>query len=160
VCPGSRRGRDAPRCQRTCGQGGGTETRAAGVEVSKVERIRQLVVAPHGWGSWLGVWTRPPAQPPKDPGVEVCAAMDAVRPQQRKRSRIVWARGDREWSLNDGQLPNFRAVRVALGTGYNRVEGNRQASRNGPVSVAHPESVALRFATFPTLSVGSMQGAP
>jgi hypothetical protein len=27
------------------------------------------------------------------------------------------ARGGRKWSLNDGQIPNFRGVRVALGTG-------------------------------------------
>jgi class 3 adenylate cyclase len=33
----------------------------------------------------------------------------------------------RKWSLNEGQIPNFRGVRVALGTGDNRVEGNRRA---------------------------------
>ena len=43
--------------------------------------------------------------------------------------RLGWHGGDRKWSLNDGQIPNFRVVRVALGTGYNRVEGNRRASR-------------------------------
>ena len=42
------------------------------------------------------------------------------------------ARRDREWSLNDGQTPNPDVVRVALGTGYHRVEGNRRASRFGP----------------------------
>jgi hypothetical protein len=36
--------------------------------------------------------------------------------------------------LNDGQIPNVRAVRVHVSTGYNRVEGNRRASRNGLVS--------------------------
>jgi hypothetical protein len=38
-------------------------------------------------------------------------------------------RGDRKWSLKDGQIPNSRGVRVALGTEYHRVEGNRRASR-------------------------------
>jgi hypothetical protein len=33
-------------------------------------------------------------------------------------------------SLDDGQIPHFRVVRVALGTGYNRGEGNRRASRS------------------------------
>jgi hypothetical protein len=45
--------------------------------------------------------------------------------------RIV---GDREWSLNEGQIRNSRFVRVALRTGYHHVEGNRRASRNGLVS--------------------------
>jgi hypothetical protein len=41
--------------------------------------------------------------------------------------------------LNDGQLPNPNVVRVELGTGYRRVEGNRRASLNGPVSDLSPE---------------------
>jgi hypothetical protein len=43
---------------------------------------------------------------------------------------------DRKWSLNDGQSPYVRGVRVvALGTGYNHAgEGSRRASRNGRVS--------------------------
>ena len=44
------------------------------------------------------------------------------------------ARGDRKCSLNDGRIPNVRGVRVHVITGYNRVEGNRRASRNGLVS--------------------------
>jgi hypothetical protein len=36
--------------------------------------------------------------------------------------------------LNDGRIPTPDVVRVAPGTGYNRVKGNRRASRNGPVS--------------------------
>jgi hypothetical protein len=36
--------------------------------------------------------------------------------------------------LNDGQIPNFRGVRVALSTGCNDLEGNRRTSRNGRVS--------------------------
>jgi hypothetical protein len=42
--------------------------------------------------------------------------------------------------LNDGQSPNPNVVRVAPGTGYHRVEGNRRASRNGPVSDLPPEN--------------------
>jgi hypothetical protein len=49
---------------------------------------------------------------------------------------LAW--GDREWSLNDGQIPYFRVVRVALGMGYNRVEGTRWTSRNGLVSDLPP----------------------
>jgi hypothetical protein len=44
------------------------------------------------------------------------------------------ARVDKKWALNDGQSPNFRVVRVHVSTGYNRVERNRRASRNGRVS--------------------------
>jgi hypothetical protein len=49
------------------------------------------------------------------------------------------------WPLNDGQIPNFRGVRVAHGTSYNPGEGNRRASRNGRVSSSPTPS---RFATF------------
>jgi hypothetical protein len=42
----------------------------------------------------------------------------------------VW-HGDREWSLNDGQIPNPNVVRVALGTVYPE-KGNWRASRAGP----------------------------
>jgi hypothetical protein len=63
---------------------------------------------------------------------------------------LAW--GDREWSLNDGQIPYFRVVRVALGMGYNRVEGTRRTSRNGLVSDLPPEipNVAIRN-LFPSL---------
>jgi hypothetical protein len=49
--------------------------------------------------------------------------------------------------LNDGQTPNFRGARVHVSTSYNRVEGNRRASRNGCVSDLPPEipNVALRI---------------
>ena len=36
--------------------------------------------------------------------------------------------------MNEGHIPNFRGVRVRASTGYNPVEGNRRASRNGRVS--------------------------
>jgi hypothetical protein len=39
------------------------------------------------------------------------------------RNDSGFSRGDREKPLNDGQRPEFRGVRVALGTGYNRVRG-------------------------------------
>jgi hypothetical protein len=47
--------------------------------------------------------------------------------------------GATENPLNDGQTPNPNVVRVAPGTGYHRVEGNRRAWRNGPVSDLPPE---------------------
>jgi hypothetical protein len=54
------------------------------------------------------------------------------------------ARGDRKCSLNEGRIPHFRGVRVHVGTGYNRVEGNRRASRNGH-AIFHPKPlVAIR----------------
>ena len=37
----------------------------------------------------------------------------------------------------------FRVVRVHVSTGYNRVEGNRRASRNGRVSDLPPESLTI-----------------
>jgi hypothetical protein len=49
------------------------------------------------------------------------------------------ARRDREWSLDDGRIPNPNVVRVAPSTWYHRVEGNRRASRNGRVSDPRPE---------------------
>jgi hypothetical protein len=42
------------------------------------------------------------------------------------------ARGDRKWPLNEGQIPNFRVVRVAPGAAYTQGEGNRRASRYDP----------------------------
>jgi hypothetical protein len=69
--------------------------------------------------------------------------------QRCTKSRIVslrfgTARRDRECSLNDGQVPNRNAVRVAFSTWYHRVEGNRRASRNGPVSDLPPRTCAIR----------------
>jgi hypothetical protein len=48
--------------------------------------------------------------------------------------KLGLARRDRKWPLNDRQIPNPNVVRVAFGTGYHRVEGNRRASRNRRVS--------------------------
>jgi hypothetical protein len=55
-------------------------------------------------------------------------------------------RRDRKRPLNDGQIPNPNGVRVASGAGYHRVEGNRRASRNGPVSdISHPNVTNSRL---------------
>jgi hypothetical protein len=56
----------------------------------------------------------------------------------------VWARGDRNWALNEGQIPNFRGVRVALGTGFTRGEGDWRAARNARVSHLPPEIPTIR----------------
>jgi hypothetical protein len=50
------------------------------------------------------------------------------------RTIRVWEWATENGSVNDGRIPNVRAVRVHVSTGYNRVEGNRRASRNGRVS--------------------------
>jgi hypothetical protein len=47
--------------------------------------------------------------------------------------------------------PDFRGVRVALGTGYNRVEGSRRASRNGLVS-SHPKIPNVTIRNLPSLT--------
>ena len=52
----------------------------------------------------------------------------------------VLALGDRKWHLNHGQMANIRGVRGALGTGYNRGDGNRRASRNGRVCLSPPKT--------------------
>ena len=76
-----------------------------------------------------------------------------------EKSRIVTIR---VWhgrqKLNDRQIPNFRGVRVALGTGYNRVEGNRRALRHGRVSPSPTEILTFRFATFASLCASTLVG--
>jgi hypothetical protein len=62
------------------------------------------------------------------------------RRENRECNALGLARGDRECSLNDGQIPNPNVARVAPGTGCHRVEGNRRASRNGRVSHLPPET--------------------
>jgi hypothetical protein len=46
------------------------------------------------------------------------------------------------------KILNFRGVREDLGTGYDRVEGNRRASRNGRVSVLPPEIPHVTIRNF------------
>jgi hypothetical protein len=57
--------------------------------------------------------------------------------------------------LNDEQIPNFRCVRVHVSTGYNSVEGNRRASRNGLVSVLPPENPHVTIRNFSSLILSS-----
>jgi hypothetical protein len=65
-----------------------------------------------------------------------------------KKLRIVMLGfGDRKGSLNEGQAPNFRVVRVALGTGYYPGEGNRRVSQ----AISYPKSLTLRFPTSSSL---------
>ena len=60
-----------------------------------------------------------------------------------RRSRVGHG-SDRKWPLNEGQRPHFRSVRVALGTGYDRVRGIGRALRNSGVSSSqqHAEGIA------------------
>jgi hypothetical protein len=58
-------------------------------------------------------------------------------------------------SLNDGQIPNTRVVRVHVCIGYNTVERNQRASRNGLVSDLPPDLPPLRFAIFSSLYTGA-----
>jgi hypothetical protein len=51
---------------------------------------------------------------------------------------------DRKWTLSERQIPNFRGVRIALDTGYIRVEGGRRVSRTASELICHPK----RFAAF------------
>jgi hypothetical protein len=66
----------------------------------------------------------------------------------------VW-RGRQNRPSNDGQIPDFRGVRLALGTGYNRGERNRRTSRNGRVSSSpnsHPPTLKRPRELIPQLS--------
>ena len=59
--------------------------------------------------------------------------------------RIVTLRvgtGRQKRVLDEGQIPNVRVVRVHVSTGYNRVEGNRRPSRNGPAVSSSPIRIA------------------
>jgi hypothetical protein len=52
-----------------------------------------------------------------------------------------WHGGDREWPLNEGQRPNCRGERVALGTGYNHGRGIGRAWRNSRASCRPPPEI-------------------
>jgi hypothetical protein len=78
-----------------------------------------------------------------DSGVQQTIGFTSTRVQRRKSGESSGC-GDRERSLNDGQIPNTRAVRVHVSTGYNRAEGNRRASRNGRVSDLPRNRVTIR----------------
>jgi hypothetical protein len=50
--------------------------------------------------------------------------------------------------LNDEHIPTPNGVRVASGTGYHRLEGNRRASRNGRVSDLPPDTPKVTIRNF------------
>jgi hypothetical protein len=60
-----------------------------------------------------------------------------------EQTNMVWQGVDREWPLNLSHRPHFRGVRVALGTGYNRVQRTGRAWRNGRVSSSRTRSLLL-----------------
>ena len=87
----------------------------------------------------VGVWDQ-----------DVSERMAAVYPQLYQQVRYsdgtvanryarVWHGATENGSLNDGQIPQKWFVLVHASTGYNRVAGNRRASRNGRVSDHPPE---------------------
>jgi hypothetical protein len=67
------------------------------------------------------------------PCLRHAAHTHAGRTAMRKLRIVTKGFGDREWPLNDGQIPNVRVVREHASTGYSRVGGGRRASRNGRV---------------------------
>ena len=78
-----------------------------------------------------------------------------------QKSRIVTlrrARGDRNWPLNDRQIPNLRVVRVHVSTSYNRAEvkSTGVAKQRRRELISHPISLPLRFSTFDALGAGLM----
>jgi hypothetical protein len=99
-----------------------------------VQRTQQLELDGHHAGVLASASRRRPSRSPCGSSC-ACAAHTTPSGTATEKLRIVTlglARRDREWSLNDGQIPNPSVVRVAPGTRYHRVEGNRRASRNGP----------------------------
>jgi hypothetical protein len=84
---------------------------------------------------------RRPPRPPLPPSVVQVRLGDIQRCKNCDSDDIrVWHRGDRNWSLNDGQIPNCRGERVHVRTGYNHAGGNRRALRNGRASDPPPET--------------------
>jgi hypothetical protein len=82
----------------------------------------------------------------------LCMATIGTPHTSMQKLRIRFGTARQKLSLNDGQIPTPNVVRVASGTGYHRVEGNRQASRNGPVRDLPPGIPnAQRFAPFASL---------
>jgi hypothetical protein len=73
-------------------------------------------------------------------------------PGEKQQPHLPPSQCPHQTDLNDGRIPNSRGVRVARGTGYNRVEGNRRASRNGRVSDLPPE--------LPNVTIRHLVNAP
>ena len=69
-------------------------------------------------------------------------------PTAVKKWRIVTLRVWHGMVLERWTNPNTRVVRAALGTGYNRVEGNRRASRNGRVSSSPTRILKVTIRNF------------
>ena len=110
--------------------------------------ISEMYVYPRA-GAALGNLTRSQRMTPPAAWMvkRARAAVDKLR-----IGRLGFGTARQKMALNEGQISRFRGVRVALGTGYHRVEGNRRASRNGGVSsISHPKPLTLRFATFASL---------
>jgi hypothetical protein len=100
----------------------------------------------------------PPRCPPApDRG---CARMPPGSTAMQKL-RIVTLRlgaGRQKMALQRWTNPKHSVVRVALGTGYNRVQGNRRASRNGHVGDLPPEIPSVRFAPFSSTIESTARG--
>jgi hypothetical protein len=50
-------------------------------------------------------------------------ALDYIARTHPEVGTTCTTRGTPKWPLNDGQIPNFRGVRVALGSSYNQCRG-------------------------------------
>jgi hypothetical protein len=75
------------------------------------------------------------------------------------RNARVWHGATEKGPLNDGQIPNVRGVRVALGSGDTRVEGNRKIAKRpraeSPTRNLVPYDSQLSHRCKPSLSHGS-----
>jgi hypothetical protein len=72
-----------------------------------------------------------------------CTAMQKLR-----IVALGFGTGRQKMVLDDGRIPNPSVVRVAPGTRYYRVEGNRRASRTGLVSDLPPEIPKVTIRNF------------
>jgi hypothetical protein len=75
-----------------------------------------------------------------------CERAHLTATEKLRIERTGFGAGRQKIPLNDGQIPNFRGIRVALGTGYNRVEGYR---RETDVSDLPAETCRLSLSRVP-----------
>ena len=80
-----------------------------------------------------------------------CGVQRRGKNRESERESGKW--GDRKWPSNEAQNPHVRGVRVALGAGYYRGEGNRRTTRNSresdlPPNTPYRNSFRVRFATL------------